>query len=87
METFKKQVASYDASNLPPCARELRQQILRTAYISNMWSNSFQKNPSLLDPLNYGWCLNDNGQYTFNWFEGPETPESIQDIVLKSTGI
>ncbi|OXU26622.1 hypothetical protein TSAR_012114 [Trichomalopsis sarcophagae] len=50
MEAFKKKVVSFDASNLPPCLRELEQQILRTAY----------------------------------WFEGPETPETVKEIIMPS---
>lgn len=86
MELFKKKIISFDASTLPPCARELDQQVLRAAYISYLWTNAFQNITSEIDPLNYGWCLNEHGQYTFNWFEGPDTPENIQEILLTSAG-
>lgn len=34
---FAIDVKNYDASNLPPCKTELKQQILRSAFITHMW--------------------------------------------------
>ncbi|KAJ8914852.1 hypothetical protein NQ315_014865 [Exocentrus adspersus] len=82
MEQFKKKVVTFDASHLPPCLRELEQQILRTVYVSHMWTDSHKNIPSVLDPTKYGWKLSDEDEYTFNWFEGPETPDSINEIVI-----
>ncbi|OXU26620.1 hypothetical protein TSAR_012112 [Trichomalopsis sarcophagae] len=84
MEAFKKKVVSFDASNLSPCLRELEQQILRTAYVPNIWINAHKNIPSILDPTNYGWSLNNDGEYTFKWFEGPETPETVKEIIMPS---
>ncbi|KAK9887051.1 hypothetical protein WA026_019975 [Henosepilachna vigintioctopunctata] len=46
-----------------------------------MWRNAYKNIPSTLDPADYGWTLTDE-ELTFKWFEGPETPENINEIVL-----
>ncbi|KAL4720343.1 hypothetical protein ACJJTC_010035 [Scirpophaga incertulas] len=82
-KVFMKKVVSYDSSNLPPCQRELHQQLLRTAYITNIWRNCHLKEPlKILTPENNGWNLIDN-RYEFNWFEGNTVPSSIYDILLQ----
>lgn len=40
METFKQKILKFDACMLPPCTRELEQHMLRTLYISNLWTNA-----------------------------------------------
>lgn len=80
LRVFMKKVVSYDSSNLPPCERELHQQLLRTAYITNIWRNCHLKEPTTLTPENNGWKIIDNG-YDFNWFEGDTVPSSIYDIL------
>ena len=82
MESFKKKIISFDASNLPPCYRELEQQMLRAVYVAHIWTNVHRNIPSELNPINYGWDLDDDEEYKFKWFEGPETPENIKDIII-----
>ncbi|XP_031344700.1 uncharacterized protein LOC116171835 [Photinus pyralis] len=81
---FMKKIISYDSSNLPPCQRELQQQLLRAAYIANIWRNSHLKEPTFLTPENNGWNLIDD-HYDFNWFEGDTVPASIYDILLQDS--
>lgn len=81
-EVFKKKKISYDSSNLPPCQRELQQQLLRSVYITNIWRNSHLKVPTVLKPEDNGWNLID-GSYVFNWFEGNTVPSSIYEILLQ----
>lgn len=83
-KVFMKKIISYDSSNLPPCQRELQQQLLRSTYITNIWRNSHLKEPTTLIPENNGWKLID-GQYNFNWFEGDTVPSSIYDILLQES--
>lgn len=79
-KVFMKKLISYDSSNLPPCHRELQQQLLRSVYIANVWQNSHLKEPTVLKPENHGWNLVD-GEYAFNWFEGDTLPSSIYEIL------
>ena len=58
-EKFKKNLMGLNPYNFPPSSRELRQQILRTIYIASVWNNAFQRNPSDLNPLDFGWCMKD----------------------------
>ena len=39
-ENFMKSAINYDGSSIPPCASELRQQVLRASYIANIWCNA-----------------------------------------------
>lgn len=81
-KVFRKKLTNYDFSNLPPCQRELRQQLLRALYITNIWRNSHLKVPTVLKPEDNGWSLIDEN-YVFNWFEGDTVPSSIYDILLQ----
>lgn len=80
-EEFNKKLLNFDACRLPPCKRELHQQILRASYIGHLWRNSFAPIPSTLDALQYGWKVED-GSYNFLWFEGNELPECVGDILI-----
>lgn len=79
---FTKKLMNYDSSNLPPCQRELQQQLLRAMYIANIWRNSHLKEPTTLTPEDNGWNSNNN-KYDFNWFEGDSVPSSIYKILLQ----
>ncbi|KAK5642435.1 hypothetical protein RI129_008602 [Pyrocoelia pectoralis] len=80
-KVFKKTRISYDSSNLPPCQRELRQQLLRTVYITHIWRNSHLKEPTVLTPEGNGWNLIDEN-YTgeLNNEESDDDEELITDV-------
>lgn len=87
----KKKIKKFDASTIPPCAAELKQQLLRTYYISKLWCNANEKIPlaygdDQLEPTEYGWIINENQQLTYKWFDGPQVPESVREIVDESDG-
>lgn len=91
-EMFRQNMKSFDASALPPCQSELREHILRTAYISIIWSNAHIKEPSTLSPLDCGWKVDENAKYDFNWFSDNQLPQSIDDVTFnqqndKNSGI
>ncbi|CAG4966659.1 unnamed protein product [Parnassius apollo] len=76
-DEFKQKLMNFDACILPPCKRELQQQLLRAAYIGHMWKNSFSPVPN--DSLNveeFGWKL-ENKSYSFRWFEGDDIPPNV----------
>lgn len=81
-EKFRKSTAKLEASSFPPCYRELEQHVRRTIYISQIWSNAHLKTPSNINPINYGWKLNQNN-YDFHWFDGDECPSKVNDVVRK----
>jgi len=83
-KVFRKKNYSYGSTNLPPCQRELRQQLLRTVYITNMWRNSHLKEPTILTAEYNGWNLID-GHYVFNWYDGDTVPSSIYDILINQS--
>ncbi|KAJ8944606.1 hypothetical protein NQ318_011462 [Aromia moschata] len=79
---FRQNVKSFDASALPPCQSELREHLLRTAYISKIWSNAHIKEPSTVSPLDCGWKVDENAKYDFNWFSDDQLPQSIDDVTF-----
>lgn len=76
---------NFEGSMLPPCKSELRQQILRTSYIAQLWSNAHLSIPTLSSPKEFGWKEEDN-KYNFIWFEGDQLPR-IDEITTEITGI
>ncbi|CAG9814703.1 unnamed protein product [Phaedon cochleariae] len=83
-ESFVKNIRNCDASNLPPCSSELRQQILRSSYIASIWLNAHLQQPTEKLPENYGLIINDN-KYEFLWFEGDQMPQYISDVLTDSS--
>lgn len=77
---LKKNFFNFDASFLPPCYSELLQHMRRAHYIANIWNNA-SSDPIELDPQNLGWSLIGD-KYDFVWFEGPQLPPSVKDIIL-----
>lgn len=72
---------NFDASSLPPSQSELYQHLLRARYITNIWLNAHKPVPTELDPKEHGWEVGDDNTYTFKWFEGPQLPESVRDVL------
>ncbi|CAG9834603.1 unnamed protein product [Diabrotica balteata] len=81
-ENFSKKISNFDASSIPPCKSELYQQLLRAHYISTIWKNAYKKEPTTLDPLEFGWIEQDE-KFTFKWFEGDQLPTSVSDLITQ----
>lgn len=62
---------------------ELHQHLLRARYITNIWLNAHKSVPTELQPQESGWKLGDDNMYKFKWFEGPQLPESVRDVLLQ----
>lgn len=78
-EAFKKTTTKLEATSFPPCYRELKQHMMRSTYIAQIWCNAHKQIPSTLLPIRYGWILND-GPYDFDWFHSEECPQKVCDI-------
>ncbi|CAH0563075.1 unnamed protein product [Brassicogethes aeneus] len=79
---FKRKIRNTDASNFPLSADELHQHLLRTTYITQLWLNADQKNPTIKRPEEHGWFIKDDGNYDFIWFKGEQLPSAIDDITV-----
>ncbi|CAG5012775.1 unnamed protein product [Parnassius apollo] len=80
-DEFKQKLMNFDACILPPCKRELQQQLLRAAYIRHMWKNYFSPVPNeSLNVEEFGWKL-ENNSYSFRWFEGDDILPNVQEII------
>ncbi|XP_071580745.1 uncharacterized protein [Temnothorax nylanderi] len=77
----KSHLQNFDASSIPPCAAELRPQFLRSMYIARLWSHAHKKIPTFLVPEDCGWVII-NSKYQFRWFDGPQIPSSVKDVVI-----
>lgn len=76
-QDFMKNVKNFDASLLPPCKVELRQQLLRVML-------THLKYPSALSPEDCGWKLVDPDRYDYHWFDGDAMPGTISEIVMST---
>ncbi|KAJ8685332.1 hypothetical protein QAD02_021125 [Eretmocerus hayati] len=77
----KKSLKNCDASSLPPCQTELHQHTLRAQHISTIWKNAHLKVPTNSQPSECGW-VESNDEYEFKWFDGPQFPPSVRDVLL-----
>ena len=82
MECFKRKILKFDACTLPPCCRELQQHLLRTSYIAHTWRNATLSIPSRLNLEEHGWIVAECTD--FKWFEGPEMPDLVSDILIET---
>lgn len=73
----------FEGSVLPPCKLELRQQLLRSSYIAQLWTHASHQNPTVSSPTDYGW-KEENNKYVFNWFDGDQMP-LINNITSDNT--
>lgn len=81
-DVFKIDAKNVDASNLPPCKAELKKQLQRNAYISNIWRNAHEKEPTQMSAVENGW-LEIDGRYDFDWYEGSQLPNFISDVLIQ----
>ena len=58
-------------------------KVLKARYITNTWQNCHLQVATELQATYYGW-QEEEGKYTFKWFEGPQIPEKVSDIVLEN---
>lgn len=77
---FKKKI---NAQNFPPCKSVLLQKFRRTNQIAAIWTNATKVTPTFYDPLNNGWIQKEN-KFDILWFDGPQTPIQLGDILHKS---
>ena len=74
----------FNDQNFPPCKSVLLQKIRRTNQIAAIWRNTTKINANFYDPLNNGWIIKEN-KFDILWFDGPQTPAQLRDILLQST--
>ena len=67
-------------SDMPPCQSPMINKAKRTNFGAYIWKNVPVSNPSDLDPKDHGWLLKDN-QYSINWYDGEQLPQSIANII------
>ena len=70
-------IKKVDCSLLPPSQKTLDMKLLRTRYITMLWSNAGKPNPGNgLSPTEYGWCIRDDKLQPL-WFKGQAMPDSL----------
>ncbi|KYN28369.1 hypothetical protein ALC57_02208 [Trachymyrmex cornetzi] len=78
---LKANLKNFDASCLPPWYTELLQQMRRAHYIAHLWNKAILRDPIEFEPKTSGWTLT-HSKYEFLWFEGPQLPPSVKDVIL-----
>ena len=70
-------VKRVDCALLPPCQKTLEMKILRTKYVTTLWTEARTASPATgMVPINYGWHM-DNGILEPIWFKGPTMPDNL----------
>lgn len=70
-------IKKVDCSLLPPTLKTLEMKVLRTQYVTCMWTHAGTPCPTEgISPLDYGWSI-DNTVLQPVWFEGRAMPEHI----------
>ena len=82
----RKNIRSFDASNIPPCKNELFQQFRRANYIASIWNNAHTVHVNIVSPEDNGWTLEDN-QYHFKWFDWDQLPMFVSELLENESGI
>ncbi|KAK0074358.1 hypothetical protein PV325_008459 [Microctonus aethiopoides] len=55
----------------------------RARYIANVWTNATSFDPYELEAEESGWILKEGiSEYEFKWFEGPQLPPTVKDVIL-----
>lgn len=91
LEAFKKvhepkknkpleSVKGLDFNNLPPCKSVLLEQMKRVNCICSVQNNATDLQPKIFPPEQNGWNIEDE-KYSINWFDGPMTPPTIEEIL------
>lgn len=81
-DVFQIATTNVDASNLPPSKAELKRQFQRAAYISNVWSNAHEKQPTQMSAVENSW-LEVDGRYDYDWYEGSQLPNFISAVIIQ----
>lgn len=79
---FRFNTTNFDGSRLPPCKSELKQHILRTAYIASIWSHAHLQLLTQLFPTDSGWEEVDD-KFVCKWYEGEQLPTLVHEIILE----
>ena len=58
----------------------------RAHYIAHIWNNATVSDPIIFEPDTSGWTLT-GSTYYFVWFEGPQLPPSVKDIILDNENL
>ena len=73
-------------SSIPLCFSVLQEKFKCSTYISKVWMSSSLPHPPALFPLDYGWQLETNGQYTFLWCRWESCPKKLDIVTDNSPG-
>ncbi len=55
----------------------------RVNCIRSVWNNATDLQPKIFPPEQNGWNIEDE-KYSINWFDGPMTPPTLEDILACS---
>ena len=64
------------ANSIPPCEVELDQNLLRAAFVSQMWSNAHESQVKQYPTQANGWEQTEHG-YQPIWYVGPQMTDSL----------
>ena len=64
--------------HLPPCSDALDLHIMRANYQAKIWRESLLQCQSDMDPLENGWTLDDDGEFSIKWMRCNPAPDEVR---------
>ena len=74
-----------DSSLIPPCKEVLLLKIKSVHLIVRRWASAIVPHPPDDKPEEFGWTFSNDGKYIITWFEGPEAPRVLDEIISEDT--
>ena len=74
-----------ESHQLPPCKDCLRKHTMRANYQACIWRCSLQCDPSIPDPVGFGWKMGNSTDgelgLTIDWMDGKPAPEAVLELL------
>ena len=80
---YCKSRAKIACKKLLPCEDVLQLHILKANYQAFIWRQSLLAQQAENDPLQNGWCLDEEGCFGIKWMTCNPAPDEVTDFILK----
>ena len=81
-ETYHNKKFTFDLEKLPPTSTSIKQHIRRAYLQCNMWLNALSKEHITLDPVQYGYIVDEDNHVVPNILNGPSVPDVISRAIV-----
>ena len=76
-EIYHNEKFTFDLEKLPPTSTSIKQHILRAYIQCKMWFDALSEEDTTLDPVQYGYTVDEDGHVLPNILSGPSVPDEF----------